>query len=141
MKDLLGSEDEIFGENNNYNGSNIDNVCNSFAEHLESILGADNIIDHDVDLTSNDGLKDYRTITRRVSVLTAERARQYVNLLDKHKIDKWWWLATPWSTPTHEDNECVLCVSPRGDIVRSNYNHGNGVRPFCILKSNILVSK
>ena len=140
-KDLL-RESQEFGSNNNYDGSYVDAICQEFAKEIAAAVGEDNILLHDVDLTSDDGLKDYGVIRRKASLLTTEQARRYVELLDKYKLDAWWWLATPWSTPTHGDSACVKCVSPSGSIVGSRlYGHGGGVRPFCILKSNIFVSK
>jgi len=138
LKDLL--PDQAFAESNNYNGSHADTTCNKFAEELETAVGKDNLCLHTVDLTSDDGLKDYGEIKRRASLLTADRYRKYVEVLDKHKIDAWWWLATPYSTKRHENDSWVKCVAPSGRIGDDNYRHDNGVRPFCILKSTIFVS-
>ena len=140
MKDCL-YDDEEFGSSNNYNGSNVDMLCEKFAEELATVVGAENIILHTVDLTADDGLKDYGSIERRVSLFTANQYRKYVDILDKHKLDAWWWLATPWSTPRHEETEWVKCVSPRGNVDDDCYDYYYGVRPFCILNSNIFVSK
>ena len=139
IKDCL-YERETFGINNNYNGSNVDALCDKFADELATVVGADNIILHTVDLTADDGLKDYGSIERRVSLFTANQYRKYVDILDKHRLDKWTWTATAYSTPKHDDDTWVKCVAPRGDIFISDY-YGGGVRPFCILKSNIFVSK
>ena len=138
-KDLI-ADDEEFGENNNYNGSNVDAICNRFGDDLISTVGEENVLRLAVDLTSDDGLKDYGSVTRLAALLTADQYRRYVHILDKHKLDAWWWLATPHSTPTHENANWVRCVSPSGDISIGSYNSGYGVRPFCILKSNIFVS-
>lgn len=138
----LFSDKEKFGESNNYEDSNVDALCADFEKRLSSIIGEDNLIEHVVDLTANDGLKCYGIIKRKVSLLTADLYRRYVYILDKHKVDKWWWLATPWSTKLHEDEEWVLCVSPSGFIGNVSCSYVNfGVRPFCILNSNIFVSK
>ena len=140
-KDLL-VRNKAFGKNNNYDGSDMDAVCSDFADEIAAIVGAENLAEHTVDLTSDDGLKDYGTIRRRVSLLTADLYRRYVEILDECKIDGWWWLATPYSTPTHENASWVKCVSPTGRLSNDNCINGNvGVRPFCILKSNIFVSK
>ena len=104
-------------------------------------MGAENLIGHTVDLTADDGLKCYGSVTRKMSLLTAEQYRKYVYLIDEHKLDKWWWLATAWSTPKHDDTSWIKCVSPRGNIYYGIYDRNSGVRPFCILKSNIFVSK
>ena len=133
----------VFGNTNNFDGSSADDYCKEFAEDIFEKIGTENVVEHSVDLTSNDGLKDYGAVNRMVSLLTADRYRKYVNVLDQHKTDTWWWLATPYSTERHGNDNWVLCVSPSGDILTGNvdYNYdGVGVRPFCILKSSIFVS-
>ena len=132
----------VFGNNNRYEGSNADLECGKFADEIAAIVGAENLVEHTVDLTSDDGLKDYGKIRRRASLLTADLYRRYVEILDKHKIDKWWWLATPHSTARHKNASWVKCVAPSGYVYFGIFSRGRaGVRPFCILKSNIFVSK
>ena len=140
LKDLL-FENKEFGKSNNYKNSYVDNLCGDFANEISSIIGADNIIEHTIDLTSDDGLKDYGKIKRHISLLTTDLYRRYVEILDKHKVNKWWWLATADSTPTHNISNLVKCVSP-SSLIRYNYfySFNFGVRPFCILKSSIVVS-
>ena len=140
MKDCL-YENEEFGNNNNYNGSNVDKLCEEFADGLAKVVGAENIILHTVDLTADDGLRDYGSIERRVSLFTANQYRKYVDILDKYRLDKWTWTATAYSTPKH-DNDCwVKSVAPSGNIYYYYYYDFIGVRPFCILNSNIFVSE
>lgn len=138
-KDLLDTMQ--FGENNNYDGSCADEACNEFAGEIAGIVGEDNVLPHTVDLTSDDGLKDYGEIQRRASLLTTEQYRRHVHILDKHKPEDWWWLATAHSTTAHGNDAWVKCVAPSGCINISLCNYfGFGVRPFCILKSDIFVS-
>ena len=136
---LLQSQE--FGSNNNFDGSYVDKECQKFADEIAGIVGAENLVEHTVDLTSDDGLKDYGKIKRKMSLLTTELYRRYVYILDKFKLDKWWWLATAYSTKTHDNTTWVKCVSPPGIILSDFYFSGDGVRPFCILNSNIFVSK
>lgn len=141
LKDLWVKKSKFGEENNRYDGSIVDSHCENFEKELSKAIGLDNITPHEVDLTSNDGLKCYGTVDRRVSLLTAARYRKYVDVLDTVKPDQWWWLATPWSTKRHDHDACVLCVAPSGYFLSDYYfNFGFGVRPFCILKSNIFVS-
>lgn len=140
LKALLAT-DEKFGNDNNYNGSNVDHLCVGFGDGLCKLIGAKNVIEHTVDLTADDGLKDYGKIRRKASLLTAAQYRRYVHLLDRHKPGKWWWLATSWSTPAHGITETVKCVSPDGIIYYDFCGYPLGVRPFCILDSSIFVSK
>ena len=137
-KDILGKI--AFGNNNNFDGSAVDAWCESLAEDLANSVGEQNIVEHTVDLTSDDGLKDYGAVHRKVSLLTTEQYRQYVDILDKHKPNSWWWLATPYSTPRHDDDSWVKCVAPSGCINYGGYYYGFGVRPFLILKSSIFGS-
>ena len=140
FKDLIHDSEE-FGSNNNFDGSNVDKLCETFYEVIAGIVGKDAFIEHTVDLTSDDGLKDYGEVRRNMSLLTTEQYRQHVDILDNYNPKKWWWLATPHSTDRHENSNWVKCVSPSGYVDFDGYFRDNGVRPFCILKSNILVSK
>lgn len=130
-----------FGSSNNYNGSYVDEACNEFAEEITAIVGAENLLFHTVDLTTDDGLKDYGTCKRRAFLLTADEYRRYVEILDKHKVDRRYWLATALTTKRHGDDHCVKCVAPSGYINNRGYDNGRGgsVRPACILKSDIFV--
>lgn len=134
-------DDQVFGSNNNYDGSAVDEICEEFADEIAGIVGADNLLLHRVDLTSDDGLKDYGAIDRRAALLTATEYRRYVYVLDQHKVGEWWWLATAYSTPTHGYESAVKCVSPSGLISNDDCRVSYGVRPFCILNSTIFVSK
>lgn len=134
-------EEAEFGENNNYAESPIRRTCQEFAGWIEKAVGEGNILEHAVDLTSIDGLMDYGEVKARASLLTADRYRKYVKILDSVKMEGYWWMATPWSTPSHGIQYAVLCVSPSGCVDYDGYDNGNGVRPFCIFKSDILVSR
>lgn len=130
-----------FGSNNNFDGSAVDEVCLAFGDEIANIVGEENLVPHTVDLTSDDGLKDYGEVERSVSLLTTEQYRRWVKILDRHRPDSWWWLSTPHSTQTHENTNWVKCVSPVGNFY---YYHCGcdflGVRPFCIFKSSIFGS-
>ncbi len=140
LKGTLG-KDMVFGDTCDFKTSKVKKILDEFALEIEGIVGKDNLLEHTVDLTSLNGLKDYGSVKAKMSLLTAKLAAEYVETLDEFKYDGWWWLATPWSTPKHGYKEYVMCVSPRGFM---NYYFGNyyyyGVRPFCILKSNIFQS-
>ena len=138
-KNLLVADME-FGDNNNYAESPIRETCEKFAVGIAGEIGEENLLEHTVELTANDGLKDFGEVKAKASLLTADRYRKYVQILDTTKMGDYWWLATPWSTPAHGINYAVLCVSPSGCVGCNSY-FSNGVRPFCIFKSTILVSR
>lgn len=139
-KDKYGA-DVKFGKNNNYDGSNVDEICNRFADEIAAIIGAENMLEFELDLTANDGMKCYGSVKRRMALRTADMQRKYAYIFDK--LPKFWeWLATAYSTPKHEDSTSVECVSPHGYVgYDCSFYYCSGVRPFCILKSDIFVSE
>lgn len=139
LKDLL-FEFHKFGKNNNYNGSDVDQICNKFADEMEGLIGGA-LCEFSLDLTADDGLKCYGSIERKAALFTANMCRKYVEILDKYKVNEWWWTSTAYSTPKHDDSDWIKCVSRRGCISNGYYCYFHGVRPFCILKSDIFVSK
>ena len=141
LKDLLETT-KFSNTDCNFKSSIVKTKLEAFADKISSVIGTDNIITHTVDLTANYGLKDYGKTTAKMSLLTADLYRRYVEILDNFKPDKWWWLSTPYSTSKHGYTQYVLCVSPSGDIDYYCYYYDDytGVRPFCILNSNIFVS-
>lgn len=139
-KDIL--KNMAFGQDNNFAGSEAHKACEAFADEIAAAIGDENIVRHEVDLTSDDGLDDFGKATDcRASLITTEMYRRYVKILDKFNPKEWWWLATAFSIPPHDNDNCVKCVSPSGFIIFGSYGNGSyGVRPFCILKSDIFVS-
>ncbi len=139
-KEKYGS-DIHFGRNNNYDGSEADKLCNEFGNEIAKIIGAENMLEFELDLTANDGMKCYGSVKRKMALRTADMQRKYAYIFDK--LPKFWeWLATSYSTPKHEDSTGVECVSPLGCIDYDFSRYFNfGVRPFCILKSDIFVSE
>lgn len=89
-----------------------------------------------IDLTADDGLKNYGGDRVRIGLITCEEYRLLRGNIPALP-DRWWWTATP-DSPI---NTFVRYVLSDGSL---NYNYaylGNyGVRPLCNLKSEILVS-
>lgn len=128
-------------DSNDYSVSDIrEDLNNDFYNQLAEIVGKENIIQHTIDLTSDDGRKEYGTCMDYISLLTCDQYRKYVNVLDKYNPKQWWWLATPDST-LEEYNSLVRCVGNFGALIGDGCYYYDGVRPFCILKSDIFVSE
>ena len=108
---------------------------------IEENIGVDNIIEHNVDLTSVDNQHEFDKCKCKVRPITFDEARKYNNLLANEGLGDWWWTCTPWSTAERNWNYSIAVVSSSGVINDDSCDDGSGVRPFCILKSNIFVSK
>lgn len=108
---------------------------------IEENVGVGNIIEHSVDLTSVDNQHEFDSCKCKVRPITFGEARKYNDLLADENLGDWWWTCTPWSTKGRGFSYSVAVVSPSGCIFNYFCNYDVGVRPFCILKSNIFVSK
>lgn len=130
-----------FGKNNNFTESEVSKKLNAkILPKLETEIGAENIKEFEMDLTSLDGLDTYGKLKTRIGIPTFEFYRSNVRLFDRIRLDKWWWLANPETTPEHRNDFWPLCVSPRGIIYNSSYDYNIGVRPFLHFVSSISVS-
>lgn len=138
------AKDIVFDSNTrDYNKSNLKRVIeNDIQPIIEDELKADNLVEHIVDLASVDMQHEFEQCTCKVRPITFDEARKYNDLLANKEIGDWWWTCTPWSTANRGWERAVTVVSPSGDIDNNRcISRYGGVRPFCILKSNIFVSK
>lgn len=140
-KESIGNMPFDEGNSNNFPKGTLCKYLNGeFIKKLKA-NGADTsaLIPTTIDLTSDDGLKDYGETTQKIFLLTCDMYRKYRSVIPN--LDDWWWLATAYST---ESNGYALYA--RG--VRSDgslgdyraYDGGRGVRPAFYLKSSILES-
>ena len=135
-------EDERFGDSTDYKDSNIKRIMEeSVLPEIEKAVGAENIVEHVVDLTSVDMQTEKETLLCKVRPITFDEAREYNELIVNKDLDDWWWTCTPWSSVERGYTYPVAVVSPSGGFGDYYCDGGFGVRPFCILKSNIFVSK
>lgn len=108
---------------------------------IENEVGAENLVEHRVSLETVDGQDNYGELTCKVRPITFDEARQYNNLIVNNDLDDWWWTCTAWTSPNREYNRSIAVVLPSGRVDYNGCNYCDGVRPVCILKSNIFVSK
>lgn len=140
LKDSLG--DMRFGDSNDFSKSDIlKKLKEKFLPEIESIVGAENVLEFETDLTSLDGSKKHGTMKSKVSLPTFDFYRKNRAMFEKYKLDDWWWLATPDTTSEYVNDNWVVCVSPLGNV------YGNfcgdfyfGVRPFLTFVSSIFDS-
>lgn len=129
-------------DSRNYKESNLKKVIENLIQPvIEKEVGSKNLIEHEVDLTSVDMQDEFGGFKCKVRPITFEEARLYNNLLVNKNLNDWWWTCTPWSTEDRGWKYSITVVAPSGLVSDSYFNYSYGVRPFCILKSNIFVSK
>ena len=138
-KDLIG-EDVVFGDTPDFAKSNVKKDLDKFAAEISGMIGSDALVTHTVDQTTLDGMSHYGVTKAKMSLMTIDHVRKYADVLDKHKVDKHYWLVTPWSTPDRGYKTSMCVVAPSGFVDHYGNSYDFGVRPFCILKSDIFVS-
>ena len=139
LAESIGNK-EFDSDDNNWETSKLRSYLNKeFLEKLEKEIGEGNVLGFERNLFSLDGQTEYGSCTDKVSLLTVDEYRKYRKYIPN--ANKWWWLISPWSTPCNDYSGTVAVVSPSGSIDGDGCNGSDGVRPFCILKSHIFVSK
>lgn len=141
-KDFM-AKNIVYDENSrDYNESNLKKVIEDKIQPIiESEVGENNLVEHTVELTSVDMQHEFDDCKCKVRPITFDEARKYNNLLPNKDLDDWWWTCTPWSTKERGWSYSMAVVSSAGNFSRSICGNDCGVRSFCILKSNIFVSK
>ena len=140
-KDFINENIQFDDNTNNLANASILNILDEFENKITSQIGYDNLLDFNTDLTSDDGLKDYGCIRRKMSLLTVEQYRQHNLGIEQYPVNDWWWLATPLSTPYRNNNLYVRCVGTGGFLNCYSCGSGGGVRAVCLFNSNIFVSE
>lgn len=141
-KGFMAENIEFDEDTRDYSKSNLRKVIEEDIQPIiEAEVGAENIVEDSVDLTSVDMQHEFESCTCKVRPITFDEARKYNDLLVNNELNDWWWTCTPWSTAERGWKYSIAVVASSGDIGGRCYRDDVGVRPFCILKSNIFVSK
>lgn len=137
----LVKENVEFGDTSDYKKSNVKKLCDTeILKDFEKEFGAGNIETHTADIITADGQR-LGTVDCKIRPITFDEARRYTDITPNNDLNDWYWTLSPWSTEERGWKKSITIVSPSGLIFNLNYNYVVGVRPVCILKSNIFVSK
>lgn len=139
----------LMAENVRFDGETIDYNKSSLKKYIEEKIrpiileniGAGNLIEHSVALTSVDNQSEFNDCICDIRPITFDEAREYNDLLVNEDLPDYYWTITPWTTLKREWLYSMAVVSPSGYFNNINCFYYYGVRPFCILKSNIFVLK
>ena len=114
------------------NGAYLDNL-------LEDVNGPNAFLTTELDLTTDDGLKDYGTCTVTIFLLTVDQYRRNRDVIPN--ADDWWWLSTAFSTKSNGYESLARIVDAGGTLSRNDaYIGDGGLRPACNLSSDLLIS-
>lgn len=114
------------------NGPYLDNL-------IDAVKGPNAFLQTELDLTADDGLKDYGTCTVTIFSLTVDQYRRNRDVIPN--ADDWWWLSTAYSTAANGYEHSARYVNSDGTLNWNNACNGNfGLRPACYLDSDLLIS-
>lgn len=140
-KESIGNMPFDEGNSNNFPKGTLCKYLNGeFIKKLKA-NGADTsaLIPTTIDLTSDDGLKDYGETTQKIFLLSCDMYRKYRSVIPN--LDNWWWLATAYSTESNGYANYARYVFSDGGLDDYLACGGRrGVRPAFYLKSSILES-
>ena len=137
----LVKENVEFGDTLDYKTSKVKELCDTeILKDFEEEFGAENVETHTADIITADGQK-LGTVDCKIRPITFDEAREYTDITPNNDLNDWYWTLSPWSTEERGWSKSFTVVSPSGNIYGGYFDSGLGVRPVCILKSNIFVSK
>lgn len=114
------------------NGPYLDNL-------IDAVKGHNAFLQTELDLTADDGLKDYGTCTVTIFSLTVDQYRRNRDVIPN--ADDWWWLSTAYSAAANGYEHSARRVRYDGTLNwGSAYRGDSGLRPACYLDSDLLIS-
>ena len=113
------------------NGPYLDNL-------IDAVKGPNAFLQTELDLTADDGLKDYGTCNVTIFSLTVDQYRRNRDVIPN--ADGWWWLSTAYSTASNGYEHSARLVYSDGALDGDNAYYGYfGLRPACYLDSDLLI--
>ena len=134
--------ESVFGETNNFAESKLRNKLNGeyLDEWVKSGANRESFVLMPVDLTANDGLKDYGICECFLAPRTCDQHRKYRYLIPSPKKD-WEWTVTAYSTKGNGCSDGAYLVTDTGGLGISNVivNVAHRVRPLFKLNPDTVI--
>lgn len=130
-----------FGETNNFAESELRKKLNGeyFDEWVKDGAAKEDFVLMEVDLTANDGLKDYGTCECFLAPRTCDQHRKYRYLIPNPK-GNWEWTATAYSTKANGYSLTAYQVTVAGGLsINYSVNVAYGVRPLFKLNPDAVI--
>lgn len=105
----------VASSNKYLNGPYLDNLA-------DACNGANAFLESELDLTTDDGLKDYGTCTVTIFLLTVDQYRRNRDVIPN--ADDWWWLSTAFSTKSNGYESLARNVFTDGTLDGDNAYYG-----------------
>lgn len=133
-------ENVVFDEEtSNYKFSSVRKGLQPLFDELKAIVGEENIIKHTVDLTTEDGRKDFGNCEDYISLPTSDFTQKHIDIFNKYKECTYGfeWLANAWSVP--ENQKYKVCALYKDCLRYQNCYNVGGACALCVLKSDTAI--
>lgn len=140
-KDIVEKRAFDEGNRNNFAVSSSKEYLNDpYLDNLiDDVAWPNAFLQSELDLTTDDGLKDYGTCTVTIFLLTVDQYRRNRDVIPN--ADDWWWLSTAFSTKSNGYESLARLVYSGGALGWGYAYCGSyGLRPACYLDSDLLIS-
>jgi hypothetical protein len=142
----LHGESVFDSATNNYCTSIVSSKCDMFHQNLmvhpeyhQESKNTPSFKTFDLDLTTMDGHAYGRKDNCNVSLIPFDKYRQFVKILDKHRVNRPWALATAVS-PKDNGNEFVCCWDNKTNTISQMHLGATfGIRPYMIMRGDVIV--
>ena len=133
--------DSVFGDNNNFAKSDVlKKLKKEVLAKIVKEIGAENVMEHEVDLTSVDGSNVWGKMKTKISLPTLAFYRKYEDIFDKYPLRDLWWLATPDTTTVpYESERWGSCIGWYGHFEIEDCDLCHDVRPLVVFSSSLSV--
>ena len=120
-----------FGETNNFAESKLREKLNGdyLDEWVKNGAAKEELALMEVDLTANDGLKNYGTCECFLAPRTCDQHRKYRDLIPNPE-NAWEWTVTAYSTKENGYSNLAYQATGTGALSNSNVNSASGARPL-----------
>lgn len=105
------------------NGPYLDNL-------IDAVKGPNAFLQTELDLTADDGLKDYGTCTVTIFSLTVDQYRRNRDVIPN--ADDWWWLSTAYSTAANGYEHSARLVNSDGSLDGYSASASTACAPLAI---------
>lgn len=127
-------------EKGNWNNYRTSKIRKYLADTLAYVLGANNLLLHEVDLIADNGDRAYGAVADTVFILTCDEYCKYRDYIPHY--DSWIWTATPLYCGDKDSFTdiayYVRYVDTDGQVNNRNAYYGGSAVPACILNPKFL---
>lgn len=128
-------------DTNNYAESNVHKYLHrNVLPTIIAEVGEDALFGVEIDLTSEDGLKDYGCVVNKIGLLTASMYRAYSEVIEAHNMRHTFWLSTPWSMSRRCGGTYNCVATSNGNLFSESISDYYAIHPFCVIKESALES-